>query len=113
MATKHIIRGKQYRSEAEITDAMFAIVAEFGGNMTPDARAHWNSLGSAREELRANEGRLRTAARGAGSTESIELGQPNFRREQSQMFQSRGEQARDLGLRGIERLNAGPTALKT
>src|SRR5215212_2754130 len=107
MAIKHVVRNKQYRSEAELTDAMFAIVAEYDGNMTPDAKAHWNSLAKARDELRATEARIRTATRGAGSTETAEFGQPGFRRERT-VDRGTGNAHRDAGLRAVEeQLNSG------
>jgi HK97 family phage major capsid protein len=109
MAVEHVVFNRSYRSAEEISDRLVVLVGENGGYVKPGtAAAHeWNSLNELRDEMRATQRRVRTATRGAGSTETPEFGQPGFHRERT-VDRGTGNAHRDAGLRAVEeQLNSG------
>jgi HK97 family phage major capsid protein len=106
---EHIICGRSYTDRGQMAQRVAELDAQYAGQMPANARAEWNSLNEAIEELDVRSDRILELSTRSANTE----GGAGFhapRGQASDNAPSHTREARDKGMRAIDRMELSAAA---
>jgi HK97 family phage major capsid protein len=106
---EHTVHGRTYTSRDEMAQRVAELDASYAGAMSPQAKAEWNSLNDAIEELDIRLDRVRELSTRSANTEAG----ASFHTPRSQAspdVPAHTREARDKGMRAIDRMELSAAA---